>query len=63
MKPGHRRSSVYSSASNKLTFVFRNGYFKPLEGGFSGENCGLSRVRKNDRFVEPDVIRPGTEGS
>jgi hypothetical protein len=27
-------SSVYSSASNKLNFVFRNEYFKPLKGGF-----------------------------
>jgi hypothetical protein len=29
-----RGSSVYSSASNKLNFVFRNEYFEPLKCGF-----------------------------
>jgi hypothetical protein len=48
-----RRSSVYSSGSNKTNFVFRNEYFGPLKGGFRGENCNLPRVRKNDRFSEP----------
>jgi hypothetical protein len=50
---GSRRSSVYSSGSNKSNFVFRNEYFGPLKGGFRGENCDLPRVRKNDRFFEP----------
>jgi hypothetical protein len=27
-------SSVYSSASNKLNFVFRNEYFEPQKDGF-----------------------------
>jgi hypothetical protein len=45
--------SVYSSASNKLNFVFLNEYFEPLKGGFGAKKHGQPRVRKNDRFFEP----------
>jgi hypothetical protein len=31
-------SSVYSSDSNKLNFVFRNEYFEPLKAGFGAKN-------------------------
>src|SRR5271166_4665525 len=34
LRGGSGWSSVYSSGSNKLNFVFLNEYFEPLEGGF-----------------------------
>jgi hypothetical protein len=39
-----------------LNFVFLNEYFEPLKGGFGTKKHGQPRVRKNDRFVEPDII-------
>ena len=35
----------------------------PLDGGFSVENRDRLGVRKNDRFFEPGINRPGTVGS
>jgi hypothetical protein len=43
-------SDESSSGSNKLTFVFLNEYFEPLEGGFCGKNAVCREFRKTILF-------------
>jgi Domain of unknown function (DUF4158) len=44
---------LYSPASHKSNFVFRNGYFRPTKDRFKQETVVCRRVWKNDRFIEP----------
>jgi len=54
----HNDRDLQGGAFTRNVPDLQHEYFEPLKGRFWIEKHGQPRVRKNDRFVEPDVIGP-----